>query len=566
MQHEYPVPAGVKEQIERLSALWDLALRHDTLDAQLNSLLQQARDALAADYVEVWKWSASGRIASSEDGKPRRPIGATALCRNLGTGPAVLFCESPGQHDPAREMLRTLGWSAVLIKNIGADEKRCTLSFAWSNPREKFLTEAETCYVNALAPIVSRFSELLEKQHEITEQLQVDPLTGLRNRTAILEHLSDALSSASRSKSRVAVVYIDLNRFKAINDSHGHGIGDKAIAETARRIGSALRRHELAGRMGGDEFAAVVAFQDEMELELVANRLLDALSMPMTVDGLDLEVGASIGIALFPDDATSASELLAHADSAMYEAKRSPTSAFAFFTPATRTAHLPEARRFILCFQPIADARSGRIVAAEALLRWVDRDRGLLSPASFGLTPEIDRAVVESLFKTERYHEITDHLPIHVNITRRTDELLSRSGPHSGGILVEIPEAFVAEDPNEYFALMEKLRATGYRVGLSGFGSRGLPFSVLGRLKVDFVKLSTDLTSPAALSTMHSANAVKAAIEYAHSFGWSVIAENVEEERQKDWLLTSGVDALQGYYICTPLIETDFARWIRYRS
>ena len=113
---------------------------------------------------------------------------------------------------------------------------------------------------------------------------------------------------------------------------------------------------------------------------------------------------------------------------------------------------------------------------------------------------------------------------------------------------------------------MEKLRAWGYRVGLSGFGSRGLPFSVTGRLKIDFVKLATDLTSAAALRTLHPGNALKAAIEYAHNLGWSVIAENVEEERQKDWLLASGVDALQGYYICTPLVETDFARWVRYRT
>ncbi len=358
------------------------------------------------------------------------------------------------------------------------------------------------------------------------------------------------------------MLYVDLNGFKQVNDSHGHALGDQAIAETAARMRAVLRRHEMAGRIGGDEFAVVVKFDSPADLEAVAQRLIEAIAEPMTFGGVRVRLNASIGIATFPEHAGSADELLSRADSAMYVAKRGNGPHYAFYDPQNKP-RLPSAPPvheaappFVFCFQPIVDARTGRIVAAEALIRWFDPLRGLVLPTALnegGSMPRhIDRSVVDTLTRGE-YAQTLRALPIHVNVSEADDELLAASSGDAV-IALEIPESLVANEADRYAEFIRNARKSGVRVGLSDFGGAGLPLRFLADLPIDFVKIGK-----------MSAVTARAAIAQAHHFGWTVIAENVEEETQRDWLVSAGVDAVQGYQICSPLTHRDFTNWLRYR-
>jgi diguanylate cyclase (GGDEF)-like protein len=583
-----------QEQLARLRALWDLALKDDASQTQLHGVLREARSALQCDYVEVWSGTARHRIAYAADEKPLRPIGSSALARNLAPDKPAMFFRDAAEHTPLQEILRSLGWSTIFLRSFQTGDSRSTLSFAWKNPRQTFVTEAELQYVDFLAHVVSRLIELADKQREINDKMLIDPLTGLHNRAATLDHIALMLSSANRTGAPLAILYVDLDGFKAVNDSHGHAFGDKAIAEAASRMRSALRRHEIAGRIGGDEFAVLVSFNEDAELEAIARRLLDAIAAPMTFDGVEVSITASVGIAVFPEDGTSAQDLLAHADAAMYIAKRTG-SAYAFYESTVPEKRRPEAAPipaepapiparerqqtladtespFILCFQPIVDSRTSRIVAAEALIRWLHPTRGLLLPDSStdndgksSVPSHIDRQVLEAVLGSENYRELARALPIHVNVSEATENLLSSYTSAQANVAIEIPEPLVAEDPERYAKFIAQIRERGFSVGLSNFGYTGLALRLLADLHLDFVKIGPRLI-PGKTFGCGSAAAAKAAIKQAHHFGWTVIAENVEDESQREWLVGAGVDALQGYYICSPLTQRDFGNWLRYRA
>ncbi len=571
------------EHLARLRALWDLALRDDATQTQIDGVLREARTALHCDYVEVWNDAARQRMAYASDEHLPRPIGSSALSRNAADDKPTMFFRDPGEHTALQEILRSLGWSTILVRSFQTGEHRSTLSFAWKTARQTFVSEVELQYVDFLTHVVSRLIELAEKQRQINDKMLNDPLTGLHNRAATLDHAALMLSSANRTGAPLAFLYVDLDGFKAINDSYGHAIGDRAIAEAANRMRSALRRHEIAGRIGGDEFAVLVNFNEDGELEAIAHRLLEAIAAPMTYNGVEVRLSASVGIAVFPQDGTSAEELLAHADAAMYIAKRSSGAGYAFYESAkyepvllqqaeTRDPAGNADRPFILCFQPIVDSRTGRIIAAEALIRWLHPTHGLLLPDSSpddggrsSVPAHIDRAVIEAVFDSEKYRETARSIPVHVNVSEAAENLFSAYSSSQANIAIEIPEMLVADDPERYAAFIAHIRERGFSVGLSSFGNAGLALRLLADLPLDFVKIGPKLI-PGKRFGAGSAAAAKAAIKQAHHFGWSVIAENVEEESQREWLIGAGVDGLQGYYICSPLTQRDFANWLRYRA
>ncbi len=231
---------------------------------------------------------------------------------------------------------------------------------------------------------------------------------------------------------------------------------------------------------------------------------------------------------------------------------------------------VPAESPFLLCFQPIVDSRTGRIVAAEALIRWLHPTQGILLPDSADnegrstVPSHIDREVVEALLVSEKYRE-TRSLPIHVNVSAAAENLLASYSPAQANIAIEIPEPLVAQDPQQYANFIAQIRDRGFSVGLTNFGYAGLALRFLAELQLDFVKIGPKLVPGKTFGT-GSAAAAKAAIKQAHHFGWAVIAENVEEESQREWLVGAGVDALQGYYICSPLTQRDFANWLAYRE
>jgi diguanylate cyclase (GGDEF)-like protein len=562
-------------QLARLRALWDLALADDAPETQTDSVLQEARIALGSDYVEVWNNATRSRIAYAADEGSPAPIGAMDLWSDASPEDLAMYFSEASDDSASVEILRSIGWATVLVRHFSTADSRCTLVFAWRDACQTFVTEAELKYIDFLAHVVSRLIELADKRRAINNLMFIDSLTGLHNRAATLDHVARMLSSVARTGERLAIFYIDLDGFKSINDSYGHAFGDKAISEAASRMRSALRRHEIAGRIGGDEFAVLVSYHEDAELESIAQRLLWKISQPMNFNGVEVRLQASVGIAIYPQDGSTAEELLARADTAMYSVKRHHGQGYAFHrgiskevAPAPPQPAPPEERvverPFILCFQPIVDARTGKTTAAEALIRWLHPTLGLQLPNA-PYPPHIDRDVMDALLESEAYRDTAPSLAIHVNVTDAAEELFAEYCGRSVNISIEIPEALAASDPARYASFAKQLHARGFGVGLSGFGSCGLALRYLAGLQLDFVKIGPNLVPGDALGAGSTA-AARAAISQAHHFGWPVIAENVEDEAQREWLVAAGVDALQGYYICSPLTQRDFTNWLRYRG
>ncbi len=560
-----------EQQLARLRALWELGLDRQTPATQLEGLLQEACGALECEYAELWNERTQQRIAQAGE-RAVHPLGSLAFTARVACDEQAVFVLDPAERTDAREALRRAGKSAVLLRRFEAAHEDLAIAFAWNHRRQRSISDAQAQYVDFFTHVVSRILVLADKHRELHDRVSIDPLTGLQNRSATLERIAHLVSSASRAQTAFAVLYLDLNGFKQVNDSHGHALGDRAIAEAARRMRAVVRRHEVAGRIGGDEFAVLVHFDDAVELEAVAQRLLDAISEPMTFSDVHLCVSASVGIAMFPQHGGSADELLARADTAMYAAKRGNGSQYAFYdgtSPARlpRTVAATSPLPFVFCFQPIIDARTARVVSAEALIRWFHPTRGLVLPGTLdesGAMPKhIDRAVIDAFAGTDEYRQMARFLPVHVNVSEADDEVLARFPAEGAHIALEIAEPLIAREPDRYSRFISAATERGLRVGVADFGGAGLPLRFLADLRIDFVKIGRSFEN-----AQHgmSAAAVRAAIAQAHHFGWSVIAENVEDQAQREWLVNAGADNLQGFHICGPLTHRDFANWMSRRG
>ena len=583
----------LRDHHHRLQALWELSLGADTsFETQLRALLGEACAALQCDYVELY---ATEERSAVNLGSPEieHVITLAAGAPEYTLGPNVRDLDKPQMVDDTEQ---EASWAAhplvaagplrsILILPFTADDKTHLLICGWKIRREVGLSDEETRYVKFLARVVSRLLENVRKQREISNRISIDPLTGLHNRAATLEQIGVAVSAAERAGTEIAIFYVDLDGFKEVNDTYGHAFGDVALAQTAQRMRGVLRKHEMAGRIGGDEFLLLVtSFAGETQLVQIVRRVLSALREPITHKGTKTTIRASVGIAIYPRDGKTAEDLLAHADDAMYQAKRHAVEGYTFYGASQEkggqvqhlfAAHLANTsmeREFFLCYQPIIDARTGRTTAAEALIRWLHPGMGLLSPHAF-LSASRDQRVLSrieewvittALEKQSKLRRARGRMAIHVNICEPNEDLLAISHESKSDIHIEISEQSVAADEKEWVRFIEACRARGFRVGLSSFGRGGLSLSVLAKLPLDFVKVGRGVI-PDALQGQNIFSSI-AVIETANRLGWSVIAENVEEAWQREWLIAHGVSALQGYQICSPLTESDFDNWLQFHG
>jgi diguanylate cyclase (GGDEF)-like protein len=581
----------LRDHHHRLQALWELSLGADTSsDAQLRALLGEAASALQCEYVELY--SANERtfvsVGSPEIEQVVEMAGSEV---EYALGPLAERVDKPTVIEDIDEsgawgshpLVASIPLRSVLIAPLMVYDKSYTLICAWKTRREVGVSDEESRYIKFLARVVARLLEKAQQEREISSRIITDPLTGLHNRAATLEQIAVAVSSAERNNTEIALFYVDLDGFKEVNDTYGHAFGDIALAQTAQRMRGVLRKHEMAGRIGGDEFALLItSFNGENQLVQIVRRVLSALREPIVHEGAKTSVRASVGIAIYPRDGTTADELLAHADAAMYQAKRQGTEGYAFYGTslekngnvqhlfAAQLANTAMEREFFLCYQPIVDARTGRTIGAEALIRWLHPGMGLLSPHAFldasrdqRVLGRIEEFVIGSaLEKQAKLRRLRAPIAIHVNVSEPNEELLAISHDSRGDIHIEISEPAVAADEKAYTHFIEACRARGFRVGLSQFGCGGLSLQVLARLPLDFVKVGRGII-PDALQGQNIFSSI-AVIETANRLGWSVIAENVEEAWQQEWLVSHGASALQGYFICSPLTESDFDNWLQF--
>jgi diguanylate cyclase (GGDEF)-like protein len=412
------------------------------------------------------------------------------------------------------------------------------------------------------------------------QQLLRDPLTGLPSRLQLMSRLQSALARIDRTGQRVAVLFIDLDRFKVVNDSLGHHAGDRLLLAVAERLRVAARRHELPARFGGDEFVIVCEdVADPQDAVAVAERLLKALAQPFDFDDVPAFVGGSVGIAVTSDPHADPADLVRDADAAMYRAKQAGGGRWSIFDQVVRDRAVARQAieaalrnaidndELIVHFQPEISVATGEIVGVEALVRWVRPGHGMVSPADFipiaeetGLIVPIGTWVLNEACRQASSFD-DGRLVIRVNVSARqlaepglaetVKAALAASGLPPERLCLEVTESIVLEDGDRSVAALEALREIGVGVSLDDFGTGYCSLAYLRRLPIDSLKIDRSFVR----GLGHEADddsIVTSVIDLARSLGVSVVAEGVETEEQLDGLRARGCDTMQGFLFAKP--------------
>ncbi|MFZ3323251.1 MAG: EAL domain-containing protein [Usitatibacter sp.] len=432
--------------------------------------------------------------------------------------------------------------------------------------------------------IVSREKEILRLAYE-------DGLTGLPNRAMFYEQLEQAARLAKRGGHSVAVMLLDMDRFKAINDTLGHTVGDQALREVGARVRKALRESDVVARLGGDEFAVLLATGGADAPKVVAEKIHKALEEPLVIDGQSMDMTASIGIARFGDHGEEADALLRAADVAMYEAKRTK-SRYAIYDPAHDERRqefltlLGELRRavdageLVLHYQPKMSLTEDRVTSVEALVRWRHPQRGLVEPSHFipfaeqtGYIGAITRWVLARAIEQCGVWERTGlRIRMCVNISARDlrleDELvhlvsscLQAAELPAGMLCLEITESALMEDPGVAQVTLRKLRDLGIATSIDDYGTGYSSLAYIKQLAVNELKIDRAFVAGMEADQRNAA-IVRSTIELGHNLGLTVVAEGVETDHELAELRRYGCDAAQGYFFARPMPAAAFERWL----
>jgi diguanylate cyclase (GGDEF)-like protein/PAS domain S-box-containing protein len=425
-----------------------------------------------------------------------------------------------------------------------------------------------------------------EAEQQIEYQAYHDALTGLANRRLFQEHLSLALALAQRRNAAVAVLFLDLDHFKTINDSLGHTVGDELLREVARRLKATVREGDTVARVGGDEFTIVLQELPRGDAAaIVAQKVLRTLAEPMEISGHRLYITTSIGITLFPEDGEDAETLLKNADTAMYRAKADGRNTYQMATrELSRTSHermtlenglhrALEQGEFELLYQPQVeiDEQETTIVGMEALLRWNHPERGVIAPENFiglaeerGLILPIGEWVIrEACRAARRFHDHGfPHFRVAVNISARqfrdasllstVESALKESGIDPRTLELEITESVAMEDVELTMSALTELRKRGVTIAIDDFGTGHSSLSYLKRFPIDALKIDKGFVLDLP-DKFEDAAIVSSVIQLANGLGLRVIAEGVEQREQLDFLRDAGCRELQGFYFSYPV-------------
>ncbi|KJH59851.1 diguanylate cyclase [Pantoea agglomerans] len=401
-----------------------------------------------------------------------------------------------------------------------------------------------------------------------------DVLTGLPNRALVEDRLTQALALATRHDQRVALLLIDLDRFKTINDTHGHHAGDELIIVVAQRLSRIVRASDTVGRIGGDEFIVVMPDVDNIgQVHSLAQRIIDELSEPFTLFGSDVWSGASIGLALAPKDGVDRLELMRKADIALYEAKSGGRGTYRQFERAmdesvrTRQTIAADLRTALhthhgleVWYQPLMDISGQQMVGIEALLRWHHPTRGLIAPAEFiaiaeetGLIiPLGEWVLAEACITQQRFPELlvaVNVSPVQFRSTgfvERVMAIVSQNGGDPKRLELEITEGVLIEDEREARAIIVELRDAGFRIALDDFGTGYSSLNYLSNFPVDKIKIDRSFTQSLGVAE-NSVAIVESVVKLGHAMGLMVTAEGVETPGQMSALADAGCNQLQGY-------------------
>lgn len=438
----------------------------------------------------------------------------------------------------------------------------------------------------AVTHYVASFIDISERkaaEERIRYLAHHDSLTGLANRYSMEIRLGQVLATSRREETPLAVLFIDMDRFKNINDSLGHHVGDKLLVEVARRLHTGVRESDIVARLGGDEFVVVLAGMDAArDAVAVGGKILDMLAQPYLVDSHILHSTPSIGVSIYPDDGADADSLLKNADAAMYHAKERGRNNLQFFTAALaataaerldlerdlRVALAAEALE--VHFQPQVDARDGRVCGFEALARWRHAEHGWVSPVKFipvaeesGLIEQLgewmlDRACRQlaewrnaGIAGVRMAVNISAHQLRSATLVDRVRASLDRHGLVPGDLELEITESTAMADPEQAIARLHALRTLGVTLAIDDFGTGYSSLAYLKRLPIQVLKIDRAFVSDIETDT-NDAAICSATIALAKSLGLKVVAEGMETVAQRDFLILHGCDYLQGYFFGKP--------------
>ncbi|HVR89322.1 MAG TPA: EAL domain-containing protein [Candidatus Limnocylindria bacterium] len=429
-------------------------------------------------------------------------------------------------------------------------------------------------------------------ENALEHQALHDILTGLPNRTLLHDRLEHAILDARRRQETLALLILDLDDFKVVNDSFGHHVGDALLTQVGPRFQAELREADTVARLGGDEFAIVLPGTDRSSAGRIAAALLHALERPFTVENEALLIGASIGIAVYPEHGDAASTLMQKADIAMYAAKAEFGNGYAVYAPEhdqhgeNRLALLTDLRNaiaqndLVLEFQPQVSLRTGRVTAVEALVRWHHATRGIIAPTNFvpfaertGLIkPLTEWVLAEALRQAKTWRAAGHDAPVAVNLSTRNllDPLfpahvatvLGELDVPASALRFEITESVLLAEPEQAMLVLGELRALGVQLALDDFGTGYSSLSYLNRLPLHEVKIDRSFVQGLCSSDASSSTIVQATVDLGHRLGFAVVAEGVETQCEWDRLVELGCDIVQGYHIARPMPAADIVRWL----
>ena len=446
--------------------------------------------------------------------------------------------------------------------------------------------------------ILRKTHELVDARNSMAFIAVHDGLTGLHNRTFLTDHFDTLIKGAHRRRERLAVIQLDLDRFKQINDTLGHAAGDYVLVVTAQRMRDSCRASDLCARLGGDEFVMILNGAGGTEdINMLARRILEQINEPITFQGTTILPGASAGIAVYPIDADNAEDLLVHADLALYSAKKLGGGNFSFFSEELRREldyrkQLEHDIRtaianktFEVYFQPQVSLTSGKISGIEALVRWKHADRGMISPGEFipvaekcGFMPEIGRIVIAKAINeaAEWNRAGIDFGRLAVNVSgtelREPDfdkflfETLEKAGLAPQKLSLEIVESVILDDEKTGIAAkLRHIRAAGVHLELDDFGTGYASLSHVNPNEIDRLKIDRRFVQNINENGDNS-KIVRAITELARGLGISIVAEGAETEAELDSLMAIGCDQVQGYSIAFPMPQDKAREWLTARS
>ena len=441
--------------------------------------------------------------------------------------------------------------------------------------------------------VVGALQDISERQRfeeKLSEMASFDALTGLPNRNLLNDRLGQALAHAGRNGSQIAVGFVDLDRFKIINDTLGHDAGDELLKEIARRLSGCLRSCDTVARQGGDEFVVVLTDLARPEdASIVAQKLLDTLTPSMMLCGREIVPGASIGFAIYPQDGDNLQALLMSADKAMYSAKQAGRGQYRFFDPEMNRAaadwlevgaelhYALERDEFELHYQPKVDLKSGQVTGVEALLRWRSPEKGLVPPNKFipileetGQIIEVGEWVIARACRQSRLWQEQGLPPLRIavnlsprqfqsrNLAERIQTLIDQPDFRPELLELEITESMVMQNVERAIDTLEKLSLIGVRLAIDDFGTGYSSLAVLKRFPVDSLKVDRSFVRDIPNDADDMA-ITRSVVALAHSMGLSVVAEGVETEAQRDFLVECGCEEMQGFLFSKPLPAKELA-------